>query len=202
MSATVADPASDLVIVWENLGLARAILSRLVNGIVLMSYDDEYKDEDDNAKNDKYGGRSGEKVALKSDNVDNDDKEEAGGGGAPTTAEELKNELLLDLVQVHVRLGDNVLSCLDNYDRALRLRLRVLGKYVKKVADCHFGLAQVYAEAPNQLKEGEGRVESSRGGGAATTGRGDYNDDGNGAAAALLLIEEKKSEYHHLSLEH
>ena len=156
-----------------------------------MSYDDEYKDEDDNAKNDKYGGRSGEKVALKSDNVDNDDKEEAGGGGAPTTAEELKNELLLDLVQVHVRLGDNVLSCLDNYDRALRLRLRVLGKYVKKVADCHFGLAQVYAEAPNQLEEGEGRVESSRGGGAATTGRGDYNDDGNGVAAA-----------HHLSLEH
>ena len=125
-----------------------------------MSYDDEYEDEDDNAKNNEYGGRSGEKVALKSDNVNNDDEEEAGGGGTPSTAEEMKNELLLDLAQAHVRLGDNVLSCLDDYDRALRLRLRVLGKYVKKVADCHFGLAQVYADAPNQLEEGEDRVES------------------------------------------
>lgn len=110
-------------------------MSRLVDGIVLTSYDDEYEDEDDNAKNNEYGGRSGEKVALKSDNVNNDDEEEAGGGGAPITAEELKNKLLLDLAQVHVRLGDNVLSCLDDYDSALRLRLRVLGKYVEKVAD-------------------------------------------------------------------
>ena len=34
-SALSADPASDLVIVWENLGLARAIVSRLVNSIIL-----------------------------------------------------------------------------------------------------------------------------------------------------------------------
>ncbi len=134
-SAIIADPASNLEIAWENLGLARAILSCLVDGIVLTSYDDEYKDKNDNAKNNEYGGRSGKKVALKSDNINNDDKEEAGGGGTPTTAEELKNKLLLDLAQVHVRLGDNVLSCLDDYDSALRLRLRVLGKYVKKVTD-------------------------------------------------------------------
>ena len=51
-------------------------------------------------------GRSGKKVALKSDNVDNDNEEEAGGRGAPMTAEELKNELLLDLAQVHVCLGN------------------------------------------------------------------------------------------------
>jgi len=203
----------DLEIAWENLGLAHSILSHLVDGIILMSYDDKYKDKDNNAKNDEYGGRSGEKVALKSDNVNNDDKEEAGGGGAPTTAEELKNELLLDLAQVHERLGNNMLPCLDDYDRALRLRLCVLGKYVKKVADCHFGLAQIYAEAPNQLEEGEGRVESfvagilgggppSRGGGAATMGRGNYDEDDNGAVAALLLTEEKKSEYRRLSSEH
>ena len=91
--------------------------------------------------------------------------------------------------------------------------MRILGKYDKKVADCHFGLAQVYAEAPNQLKEGEGRVESfvagilgggplSRGGGAATMGKGDYDDDDNGAAAALLLTEEKKPEYRRLLSEH
>ena len=70
-------------------------MSRLVDGILLTSYDDEYEYEDDNAKNNEYGGRSGEKVALKSDNVNNDDEEEAGGGGAPITAEELKNKLLL-----------------------------------------------------------------------------------------------------------
>jgi hypothetical protein len=39
------------------------------------------------------------------------------------------------------------------------LRTGALGRYDKKVADCHFGLAQAYAVAPSKIEEGEGRVD-------------------------------------------
>ena len=64
-----------------------------------------------------------------------------------------QDELLLNLAQIHVRLGDlgrqndNVRSCVDDYEQVLSLRTGVLGR--KKVADCHFGLAQAHTEAPS-----------------------------------------------------
>ena len=76
-----------------------------------------------------------------------------------------QDELLLDLAQIHVRLGDlrwqnnNIRSCVDNYKQALSLRTGVLGQYDKKVADCHFGLAQVYAEAPTRSRRGRAGSE-------------------------------------------
>ena len=119
----------------------------------------------------------------------------------------------IDLLSDLQRQNDSIRPCIDDYERALSFRTRVLGRYDRRVADCHFKLAQAYAEAPSRLAEGEGRVEwfvagilgggpPSRGGGAVTTGRSDYNVDNNGAAAALLLTEEKKSEYRRLSSEH
>ena len=69
-----------------------------------------------------------------------------------------QNELLLDS-QIHVRLGD-LGSCVEDYEQALSLRTGVLGRYDKKVADCHFGLAQAYAKAPSKIEEGEGRVDA------------------------------------------
>jgi hypothetical protein len=71
-----------------------------------------------------------------------------------------QDELLLDLSQIHVRLGD-LGSCVEDYKQALSLRTGVLGRYDKTVADCHFGLAQAYAKAPSKInKEGEGRVDA------------------------------------------
>ena len=47
----------------------------------------------------------------------------------------------------------------DDYNLALELRLRCLGKYDGKVADSHFSLARVYAKAPNRVGENEGWVD-------------------------------------------
>ena len=76
-----------------------------------------------------------------------------------TPAEGRQDELLLDLSQIHVRLGD-LGSCVEDYEQALSLRTGVLGRYDKKVADCHFVLAQAYAKAPSKIEEGEGRVDA------------------------------------------
>jgi hypothetical protein len=70
-----------------------------------------------------------------------------------------QDELLLDLSQIHVCLGD-LGSCVDDYWQTLSLHTGVLGRYDKKVADCHFGLAQAYAKAPSKIEEGEGRVDA------------------------------------------
>ena len=40
------------------------------------------------------------------------------------------------------------------------MRTGVLGRYNKKVANCHFGLAQAHAEAPSKIEEGEGRIDA------------------------------------------
>ncbi|KAL3803917.1 hypothetical protein ACHAW5_010687 [Stephanodiscus triporus] len=172
-----------------HLILARAILSRLVDGY--------YGDEDDDAKNDERRGGGGggfERVALKSDSVVVDD-DDVGRGGAeearrqlppPTTTtaadEGLRDELLLDLAGARP-LGDlqrqenNVLSRAWTITTApCALALRVLGRYDRKVADCHFDWLQAYAEAPNRLEEGDGRVESFVAG-ILGEGGGDEDED-------------------------
>jgi hypothetical protein len=50
-----------------------------------------------------------------------------------------------------------ILFFIDDYNHALKLRTATLGKFDKKVADSHFLLAAVYAEAPNRVGENEGR---------------------------------------------
>ncbi|KAL9187242.1 hypothetical protein ACHAXT_001345 [Thalassiosira profunda] len=182
-AAAVADPAEDLQIAWENLDLARTIISRLVEPFV---------DEEDDA-----GAMTMGKSNFKNEAPSNN-------GTAYTDAE--KKELLLDLAQVHVRLGDlqradgNVLPSLPDYESALKLRVRCLGKFDRKVADSHFSLAGVYAEAPSRAGENEGKVEnfvsSLTGGGEA--GMGGMGDEEKGEA----LTEAEKREFRMRSLEH
>ena len=153
----ISDPAEDLQIAWENLDLARTIVTRLV---------DEFKPS---TNNNGTNNNNNNTVVLKSDegNLKNDETlnpiEEIVNNGIKYTSTQQTN-LLLDLAQIHTRLGDlqranaNILPCIDDYNLALELRTKCLGKFDKKVADSHFSLGQVYAEAPNRVGENEGMV--------------------------------------------
>eukprot|EP00584_Thalassiosira_punctigera_P009204 CAMPEP_0172533800 /NCGR_PEP_ID=MMETSP1067-20121228/6380_1 /TAXON_ID=265564 ORGANISM="Thalassiosira punctigera, Strain Tpunct2005C2" /NCGR_SAMPLE_ID=MMETSP1067 /ASSEMBLY_ACC=CAM_ASM_000444 /LENGTH=575 /DNA_ID=CAMNT_0013318497 /DNA_START=84 /DNA_END=1811 /DNA_ORIENTATION=+ len=178
-----ADPAEDLQIAWENLDLARSIVSRLVAGFHdIASHDDEADGE----------------VALK--------REEKGGPAASVTAEyslDQQTDLLLDLAQIHARLGDlqranaNVLPCIDDYELALRLRVKCLGRFDRKVADVHFSLAGACAEAPSKIGESEGRVDrfvQELGGGG--------NSDAMDTDDKHQLSEGERAEFRRRSLEH
>jgi hypothetical protein len=190
----VADPALDLEVAWENLDLARAIVSRLLDD------NDIPHDHDD-------GGRGNAVVPVKSDRDDDHDDD------VPTDAPEGgRDELLIDLAQIHLRLGDlqrqndNVKSCIDDYERSLMLRTKVVGRYDRKVANCHFSLAQAYAEAPNKISEGEGRVNAfvtglvgSDGGASGDAG---CEEGGGGGTSSSHLTEERKAEYRLRSSEH
>ncbi len=110
-----------------------------------------------------------------------------------------QDELLLNLVQIHVCLGDlgrqndNVRSCVDNYEQALSLHTGVLGR--KKVANCHFGLAQTHAEAPSKIEEGDGRVDAFV---SDLVGRPPGGGGKGGDGAALPMTKERKAEYRDL----
>ena len=107
-AAPAIDPAEDLQIAWENLDLARSIVSRLAGA------------EDE--------------------------------GPAPAPGQ--RTGLLLDLVQIHARLGDlqranaAVLPCIDDYQAALDLRRDLLGPFDRRTADSHFSLAGVLPRPP------------------------------------------------------
>ena len=195
----VADPALDLEVAWENLDLARAIVSRLVGHIDVPSDRDDFGE----------GGDDGNVIVpVKGDREDDRD----GDGG--------RDELLIDLAQIHLRLGDlqrqndNVRSCIDDYERSLTLRTKVVGRYDRKVANCHFSLAQAYAEAPNKIIEGEGRLDAfvtglvgpdGVGQGCASSGGGDVGGGGttsSSSSSSSQLTEEKKAEYRLRSSEH
>ena len=196
----ISDPAEDLQIAWENLDLARTIVTRLV---------DEFKPS---TNNNGTNNNNNNTVVLKSDegNLKNDETlnpiEEIVNNGIKYTSTQQTN-LLLDLAQIHTRLGDlqranaNILPCIDDYNLALELRTKCLGKFDKKVADSHFSLGQVYAEAPNRVGENEGMVSdfvNSLGGasaGSAAAASGGSND-------GVELTEEEKIEMRSKSLEH
>jgi len=180
----VADTAEDLQIAWENLDLARTITSRLVS-----KFHDEHDD----------GNNSDNVIVYKSEEKEtpgNNDKINNSIDYSPTQ----QTSLLLDLAQIHTRLGDlqrandNILPCIDDYNLALQLRRRCLGQYDRKVADAHFSLAGVYAEAPNRVNETEGQVDRFVGSLGGTVGGG--GGDGNG------MSEEEKKEFRRRSLEH
>jgi len=182
----VSDPTEDLQIAWENLDLARSIVTRLVEDF-------------------KPNSNTDGAITLKSNNLKSDESDinnlPINNGVVYTKAEQ--TDLLLDLAQIHTRLGDlqranaNILPCIDDYNLALELRTQTLGKFDKKVADSHFSLAQVYAEAPNQVAENEGKVSdfvNSLGGPGASEGSGGGGD--------VELTEEEKIEMRRKSLEH
>ena len=183
----VSDPTEDLQIAWENLDLARSIVTRLVEDF-------------------KPNSNTDGAITLKSNNLKSDESDinslPINNGIVYTRAEQ--TDLLLDLAQIHTRLGDlqranaNILPCIDDYNLALELRTQTLGKFDKKVADSHFSLAQVYAEAPNQVAENEGKVSdfvNSLGGSGASGGSG-------GGGGDVELTEEEKIEMRRKSLEH
>ena len=191
----VSDPAEDLQIAWENLDLARTIVTRLV---------DEFKPSSSNNNNNNGT------VVLKSEqgNLKNDETNpiEIINNGIHYTSNE-QHDLLLDLAQIHTRLGDlqranaNILPCIDDYNLALELRTFCLGKFDKKVADSQFSLGQVYAEAPNRVGENEGMVSdfvNSLGGPASASG----GPSGGGSNDGVELTEEEKIEMRSKSLEH
>eukprot|EP00571_Detonula_confervacea_P014132 CAMPEP_0172308096 /NCGR_PEP_ID=MMETSP1058-20130122/8802_1 /TAXON_ID=83371 /ORGANISM="Detonula confervacea, Strain CCMP 353" /LENGTH=592 /DNA_ID=CAMNT_0013020449 /DNA_START=20 /DNA_END=1798 /DNA_ORIENTATION=- len=176
------DSTEDLQIAWENLDLARSIISRLVD-----TFHNNIDSSDDNAI-----------VVLKSNTKTNDASSTINHNYTPAQ----QTELLLDLAQIHTRLGDlqranaNVLPCIDDYNLALKLRLSCRGKFDKKVADSHFSLAAVYAEAPNRVDENEGKVDQFVNSLGAGVG------GGGGECEKRELSEEEKGEFRHLSLEH
>ena len=196
----ISDPAEDLQIAWENLDLARTIVTRLVDLF------------QPSTNNNGTNNNNNNTVVLKSDegNLKNDETlnpiEEIVNNGIKYTSTQQTN-LLLDLAQIHTRLGDlqranaNILPCIDDYNLALELRTKCLGKFDKKVADSHFSLGQVYAEAPNRVGENEGMVSdfvNSLGGasaGSAAAASGGSND-------GVELTEEEKIEMRSKSLEH
>ena len=165
---------------WENLDLASAIVSRLVERIDVPS------DRDD------FGVGDGD-VIVPVKGEREDDRYEDGG----------RDELLIDLAQIHLRLGDlqrqndNVKSCIDDYERSLTLRTKVVGRYDRKVANCHFSLAQAYAEAPNKIIEGEGRLDAfvtglvgpdGVGQGCASSGGGDVGGGGGHDVVVVVVV--------------
>jgi len=183
----VSDPTEDLQIAWENLDLARSIVTRLVEDF-------------------KPNSNTDGAITIKSNNLKSDESDinnlPINNGVVYTKAEQ--TDLLLDLAQIHTRLGDlqranaNILPCIDDYTLALDLRTQTLGKFDKKVADSHFSLAQVYAEAPNQVAENEGKVSdfvNSLGGPGAASG-------GSGGGGDVELTEEEKIDMRRKSLEH
>lgn len=144
----MADPAEDLQIAWENLDIARTILSRLVENFDPTTATDNT-------------------ITLKTESV------------TKAYTKEEENELLLDLAQIHTRLGDvqranGNTSAVEDYSRSLDIRRAVLGDYDKLVADNHYCLAQAYGEAPSKEKEREdgamGIVAALGGGGEGVGG--------------------------------
>lgn len=188
---TVSDSAEDMQIAWENLDLARSIVSRLV-----ARFPNSYHDSD--------AGSNTSKIVLKSNTPTHPPTKKS-----PEYTPEQQRELLLDLAQIHTRLGDiqrsndNLLSCIDDYHHALTLRLETLGNYHRKVADSHFCLAAVYAQAPNQMGENEGKVNkfvnSLGGGGGVHESEDDTTKEGKNDG---VLTEDEKAQFRQRSLEH
>ena len=91
---------------------------------------------------------------------------------------------------------------IDDYNHTLTLRTATLSKFDKKVADSHFSLAAVYAEAPNRVGENEGKVEQF----VSQLGGGGGGNGGHGASStgdeSQVLSEEEKKEMRQKSLEH
>lgn len=186
-----SDPTEDLQIAWENLELARNIVSKLVESFYPLG--------------EITGGGSGGKSEYNHSNSITTTY-------TPTTPNE-QSELLLDLAQIHTRLGDlqrgnssiaNTSDCISDYTTALKLRRKVLGKYHKKVADSHYSLAGVYAEAPSksgeEVEEAVERFVSQLGGGDGGDGGGGKNEGGRGGTQ--VMTESEKMEYRERSLEH
>jgi hypothetical protein len=207
-SLTVSDPAVDLEIAWENLDLARSIIHRLVD-----IHNCEEEENNDNSSTTAINGGSGNKTIVYKSNDGSSNTNDS--SSHPQLTLDQRNELLLDLAQVHVRLGDlqrqddKSDSCIADYERALQLRKHVLGVFDKKVADCHFSLGQAYAEAPTRAQERDGRVNDfvqGLGGGGDSGDSGGGQDDAaagsNSSSSSTTMTNERKAEYRRLSLEH
>jgi hypothetical protein len=198
---TVSDPAVDLEIAWENLDLARSIIHRLVD-----IHNCEEEHHDNSTTTTMNNGGSGKTIVYKSN--DSSNTNDSNSNPQLLTLEQ-RNELLLDLAQVHVRLGDlqrqddKSDSCIADYERALQLRKHVLGMFDKKVADCHFSLGQAYAEAPTRAQERDGRVNDFvKGLGGDSGGGQDDAAAGSNSSSSSTMTNERKAEYRRLSLEH
>ena len=179
-----ADTAEDLQIAWENLDLARSIVSHLAQ-------DFHPQSESSNLNPIKL------KSTLSKSHTNYNPEQQS--------------DLLLDLAQIHTRLADlqrgnaNILSCIDDYNHALKLRTATLGKFDKKVADSHFSLAAVYAEAPNRVGENEGKVEqfvSQLGGAGGSASHGASTNSTMDGESEVVLSEDDKMEMRRKSLEH
>jgi len=67
-------------------------------------------------------------------------------------------------------------SSIEDYSRSLEIRSKLLGKFDKLVADCHYNIAKMYAEAPTKEKEREEGVMGI----VAALGAGGGNSNGGG----------------------
>lgn len=127
---------------WENLDLSRNIASRLIGSFRVAGGDDEAA-----GKRAEPDGKSEEGPASATEGTDF----EQANGGAPRCCSTSPRS-----AQIHVRPDDlrranaDFLPCIDDYSSALALRTKVLGPFDWKVAGVHFGLAAVYAEAPQR----------------------------------------------------
>jgi hypothetical protein len=168
------DPTEDLQIAWENLDIARTILSRLVDTFDPTSIDSttiSFKSEEDTTTS------------------------------TTVYTKEEQRELLLDLAQIHTRLGDvqranGATSSVDDYARSLEIRRAVLGEFDKLVADNHYCLAQAYGEAPSKEKE---REDGALGIVAALSGNSQPSESGDGMSKEEIAECLVKSIDHYLA---
>ena len=140
----------DLQIAWENLETARNIVNCMIS-------DGDFSID---ANNDESPA-----TVLKSNSKNDTDSNPEKMKYTP----EQRKELLLDLAQIHTRLGDlqrangNTFSSIEDYSRALELRVLCLGKFERLVADAHFSLASAYAEAPHHQEVHYGMENTNTG---------------------------------------
>ncbi|KAL7465053.1 hypothetical protein ACHAXS_005379 [Conticribra weissflogii] len=158
-SSAAAVTDGDLQIAWENLDIARAIVTRMISEKEIQSFLESHSGSAE---------EGGSTIVLKTD-VQTENGIKCSKGNY--TPEEFK-ELVLDLALIHIRLGDLLrangrnLDAIPDYKRALELR-RCLGKFDRAVADSHYGLASTYAESvnineSNSESESEGKTRLTR----------------------------------------
>jgi len=165
----VSDPTEDLQIAWENLDIARTILSRIVENFDPTSVDSTT-------------------IGLKADSTVNFTEEEK---------RELLLDLALTHTRLgDVQRANGNTSAVEDYSRSLEIRRHVLGEFDKLVADCHYSLAQAYGEAPSKEKE---REDGALGIVAALGNGGGPQSDGDGMTKEEIAECLVKSIDHYLA---
>eukprot|EP00566_Odontella_aurita_P009606 CAMPEP_0113554158 /NCGR_PEP_ID=MMETSP0015_2-20120614/15997_1 /TAXON_ID=2838 /ORGANISM="Odontella" /LENGTH=517 /DNA_ID=CAMNT_0000455275 /DNA_START=16 /DNA_END=1569 /DNA_ORIENTATION=- /assembly_acc=CAM_ASM_000160 len=110
-------------------------------------------------------------------------------------------DLVLDLAQIHARLGDlqcangNYGPALADFSRALDVRLKALGKYDRRVADVYYRLGTTCVALAAEGEKARQQAAVKGDGGSASAG-------GDGEAAAMQMTPAQIAEHREQSITH